>query len=179
HHVEALFQRLLPSRPLFRDRDAVAAELQDRRGLAGAEFDAAVGDKIERGNALGDARWMVVAGRHQHDAVAEPDLLGALRARGEEHFGRGGMGIFLEEVMLDLPRIVDADAVGEFDLLQCLAIDAMLGIRVPGTRQLMFVENAELHRPCSCGASPSLRYAVMKRSTRFSSGGRIWGWVKI
>ena len=67
------------------------------------------------------------------------------------------MGIFLEEMVLDLPGVIDADAVGELDLFQRFAIDAVLRIGVPGARDLMFVEDAEFHRFISCGAGPSLR----------------------
>jgi hypothetical protein len=28
------------------------------------------------------------------------------------------VGVFIEEVVFDLPRIVDAEAVGEFDLIE-------------------------------------------------------------
>ncbi len=99
-------------------RHAVAAELEQGRALAGAQLDPAVGDQVERGDALGDARRVVVARRHQHDAVAEPDLLGALRAGGEEDLGRRGVRIFLEEVVLDLPDVVEAQPVGQLDLVE-------------------------------------------------------------
>ena len=55
------------------------------------------------------------------------------------------MGILLEEMVLDLPRVIDADAVGEFDLFQRFAIDSVLRISVPGSRNLMFVKDTELH----------------------------------
>ena len=45
-------------------------------------------------------------------------------------------------MVLDLPGVIDADAVGELDLFQRFAIDAMLRIGVPGARDLMFVEDA-------------------------------------
>ena len=110
HHVGALLDAPRATSALL-DRieaDIEAAELQQRSALAGAEFDAAVGDEIERGDALGDARRMIVARRHQADAVAEPDLLGALRAGGQENFRRGGVRIFLEKMVLDLPDVIDA-----------------------------------------------------------------------
>jgi len=56
--------------------------------------------------------------------VAEADALGALRARGQKHLRHRGMGIFLKEMVLDLPGVIDADAVGELDLFQRFAIDA-------------------------------------------------------
>ena len=42
------------------------------------------------------------------------------------------MGIFLKEMVLDLPRVIDADAVGEFDLFERLAINSVLGIIAQG-----------------------------------------------
>ena len=61
---------------------------------------------------------MIVGGRQQHDAVAEADIFGALAARGEENFRRGRMRILFEEVMLDFPHMIDAELVGEFDLIE-------------------------------------------------------------
>ena len=104
-----------------------AFHLQRRGGFAGAPFDAAVGHQVQRGDALGGAGRMVIVRRHQHDAVAKADVLGALRAGGEENLGRGGMRIFLQEVVLDLPDIFDAKLVGQFDLIQRLLIDAQFG----------------------------------------------------
>ena len=98
--------------------DAEAAELRLRARLAGAELDAAAGDQVERRDALGDARRVVEAGRDLHDAVAEPDVLGPLAGGGQEHLGRARVRVLLEEVVLDLPDVVDADLVGELDLLE-------------------------------------------------------------
>ena len=108
--VGALLDRLAPGRALDGHRHAVAAELGPGRAFAGAPFDAAVGNQVERRDALGDAGWMIVAGRHQHDAVAQPDLLGALRTGGEEDLGSRRVGVFLREVVLDLPDVVRSPA---------------------------------------------------------------------
>src|SRR6185312_5466747 len=85
------------------------------------------------------------AGRHQHDAVAEADVLGSLRTGGEEHFRRRRMRIFLEEVMLDLPGVVDAKLVGQLDLVERVLEELELVALVPRTRQLVLVEDSELH----------------------------------
>jgi hypothetical protein len=61
---------------------------------------------------------MVERRRCLDDAVAEADVLGALRRGGEEDLRRGRVAVFLEEVMLDFPDIVDAEGVGELDLLE-------------------------------------------------------------
>src|SRR5260370_5440192 len=122
-----------------------AAEFHQRGALAGAEFDAPVGDEIEGGDALGDPRRMVVFRRHQADAMAEADVLGALRARREEYFRRRGVRIFLEKMVLDFPGVVDAEFICEFDLIERLLEQAVLGLVIPRPRQLMLVENAEFH----------------------------------
>jgi hypothetical protein len=55
------------------------------------------------------------------------------------------MGILLQEMVFDLPRIVDAKAVGELHLFERFAIDSMLSISVPGSRNLVFIKDAEFH----------------------------------
>ena len=37
---------------------------------------------------------------------------------GEEHLGRRGVAVLLEEVVLDLPHVLDAELVGELDLVE-------------------------------------------------------------
>jgi len=44
------------------------------------------------------------------------------------------------------PRVVDADLVGDSDLLQGVLELVVFAHLVPGDRDLMFVEDAELHR---------------------------------
>ena len=102
---------------LFR-RDVEAAELQPRRALADAEFRPAVGDEVEHGHGFGRARGMVVVGDHLADAVAEPDALGARGGGGQEHLGGRAVRVFLEEVVLDRPGVVDAQPVGELHLVE-------------------------------------------------------------
>jgi hypothetical protein len=73
HHVGDLLRRLERHRPLLLGRDVEAVQLEARRPLADAEVDATVGDQVERGEALGGARGMVVLRDDLADAVAEPD----------------------------------------------------------------------------------------------------------
>ena len=47
--------------------------------------------------------------------------------------------------MLDLPRVVDPEPVGELDLLEGVVDQALLVVGLPGPRQLVLVEDAELH----------------------------------
>src|SRR5260370_19507930 len=127
-----------------------AAEFHQRGALAGAEFDAPVGDEIEGGDALGDPRRMVVFRRHQADAMTEANVFGALRARREEYLRRRGVRIFLEKMVLDFPSVIDAEFVGEFDLIERLLEQPALLALVPRPRQLMLVEKPEFH-----GRSPN------------------------
>ena len=55
------------------------------------------------------------------------------------------MGVLVEEVMLDLPRVVEAEAVGEHYLLQRLLEQAMLVAVAPWLGQLQLVEDPEAH----------------------------------
>ena len=79
------------------------------------------------------AGWLN-AGRDLHDAVPEPDLLGALAGRRQEHLGRARVRVLLEEVVLDLPHVVDADAVGELHLVERVGEQLLLGVLRPRPR---------------------------------------------
>jgi hypothetical protein len=70
----------------------MSTQFEDRCRFTGAEFDPPVRDEIERRDAFSDASRMIVAWRHEHDAVAEADALCALRARGN----KAAQGIPLE-----------------------------------------------------------------------------------
>ena len=118
HHPRDDVERLLPLRALGLAVDAEALELGAARGLAGAELDAPAGDEVEHRGGLGHARGMLVAGRQRQDPEAEADALRALRGGAEEDARGARVRVLLEEVVLDLPHGVEADAVGELDLLE-------------------------------------------------------------
>ena len=176
HHIGALLDCFGPLAAFLLERHAIAAEFEQGRRLAGAPLDPAVGHQIERRDPFGDARRMVVVRRHQRDAVAEADVLGPLRAGGEEHFRRRGMRILLQEVVLDLPGIVDAELVGEFDLVECVLEQLELVAVVPRPRQLMLVEDAETHggspRQLAFGVAAIAARCAMRRCC--SSGSQAW-----
>src|SRR6516165_11970528 len=65
------------------------------------------------------------------------------------------MRVFLEKVVLHLPGIVNAQAVRQLDLIQRVLEEAELGAWLPGTRQLMLVEDPEFHGRSFTG--PALR----------------------
>ena len=73
---------------------------------------------VERRDTLGDTGGMVVCRAASADAVAKPDLLRALPARGQENLRRRGMRVFLKEVVLDFPGVIDAELVGQLDLVE-------------------------------------------------------------
>ena len=136
---------LPPHRAPLGRLDPEALQLRARGRLAGAPVHAPVGDEVEGRQALGDPGGMVVARRHQDDAVPETDPSGTLRGRGQEDLGRRGVGIFLQEVVLDLPRVVDAQPIGQLDLGQRVLEELLLATRSPGPRQLVLVEDPESH----------------------------------
>ncbi len=113
------------------------------RRLAHPQIDPPARQQIERRHPLGDALRLV--GGELDDAMPQPDALGALAGRAEEHLGGGAMRILLEEMVLDHPDVVVAKPVGELHLSERLLEQVVLAARGPRTRQLQFVEDAELH----------------------------------
>jgi len=68
------------------------------------------------------------------------------RARGgEENFRRRRMRVFLQEMMLGRPYVIEAEAVGELDLLERILEELVFRIVSPWTRELMLIETANLH----------------------------------
>ena len=86
------------------------------RGFADAQLDAAMTQEVEGRDPFGDASGMVR--RQLDDAVPEPNVFCALRGRGQEDLGRGRMGVFLEEVVLDFPGVLITESVRELDLFE-------------------------------------------------------------
>ena len=59
------------------------------------------------------------------------------------------MRVFLQEVVLDRPRVVETQAVSQLDLGQRVLHQLALVVGAPGFRQLQLVEDAEFHRLAS------------------------------
>ena len=55
------------------------------------------------------------------------------------------MRVLLEEVVLDLPDVIDADLVRELDLLERVLQQFVLVALFPGSWELVLIEDAELH----------------------------------
>ena len=136
--------RLLPHVALVAHAPAEGMQLHRALPLAEAELDAAAAQQIQRADALGDADRVI--GRELDHPVAEPDALGALARRAEEHLRRRGVRVLLEEVVLHLPGIVVAEPVGQLDLRQRVLEQAILALPAPRPRKLMLVEDPESHR---------------------------------
>ena len=131
-HRHDAADRVFPDLALGLHVAAEAAEFGDRSGFTGAHLDAAIADKVEAGDAFGDTlRWI---GGELHDAVAEADVLRALRRRTEEHFRRRRVRVFLKEVVFDFPGVVVAKLVGQLHLIECVLIELPFIVRPPWAR---------------------------------------------
>ena len=144
-HVGRLLDALEPHLALLVDRNPEALDLLSRGRLSGAEVHPAVRDQVQRRDAFGDTRGVVVARGHHHDAGSEPNSLRALGAGGQKHLGRRRMRVLLEKVVLDLPGVIDPEPVGQFDLVQRLLEELLFASLDPRPRELVFVEDPELH----------------------------------
>ena len=79
--------------------------------------------------------------------MSEPDPAGSLAGGGEEHLGRARVRVLLEEVVLDLPQVVDPEPVGELHLVERVAQELALVELAIHAGQLMLIEDAEPHEP--------------------------------
>jgi hypothetical protein len=77
--------------------------------------------------------------------MGDANIFGALADGPKEHFGRGTMRIFLQEVMLDLPHEIEAEPIAEFDLLQRLPVDIVFAAVIPRPWHLHFKMQTEFH----------------------------------
>jgi hypothetical protein len=96
---------------------------------------------------------MVVIRDDLTDTVAESNALGAACGAGEEYFRCRRVGVFVEEMVLDFPRVVETQTVRENDLVEGLLKESVLVALVPRFRKLQFVENAKSQSssPCRVG----------------------------
>src|SRR5258705_2430523 len=106
-------------------------------------------------------------GGELENAVAKPDLLGALAGGGEKGFRRGRMRIFFQEMMFHDPGVVIAEPVGGLELRQRILVEPKLVALFPRARQLELVKDAEFHdasRECllfsSSGSPMSLKSSL-------------------
>ena len=126
--------------------------LLHRGGATGAPLDPARGEDVDGGHLLGHPhRWPEGVGEERHPE-SQPDLLGDLGERPEHDLGGRAVGAALAEVVLDVPGGLEAQAVGQADLLEGLAVGALLGLALPDgvgpgpwPRDVDLVEQVELH----------------------------------
>jgi hypothetical protein len=90
---------------------------------------------------------------HEGDAEPETEVLGALREGADDHLGGGGVGAALTEVVLHVPRRVEAEGVGQLDLLERLLVGLLLHLPLaprvrlgPGLGDVDLVEQIQFHR---------------------------------
>ena len=82
--------------------------------------------------------------------MAQADVLRALAGCGEEDLRGRGVRVLLEEVVLDLEHVVEAELVRQFHLVEGVFQELVLLIRVPlllvaRPGQLVLVEETEFH----------------------------------
>jgi hypothetical protein len=98
-----------------------------RAAFANAEMQAAVGQKVECGDALGHFD-RVVHGHGQADhAVTNVNARRPAGDEGQESFRRGHVGVLRERRMLHGPDAIEAEFVGEQTLLDHVLEHAVLG----------------------------------------------------
>ena len=74
--------------------------------------------------------------------------------------------------MLDLPHVVDAERVRELDLLERVLDQLLLAVRLPRARELVLVEDAELHATAPSAGRQSPRAWNSSRSSSARAGCR-------
>ncbi len=102
--------------------------------------------RVTRRDPLGHTRGVVEARRQLHDAVPEADVLRPLRGRRQEHLRRARVRVLLEEVVLDLPDVVEPEPVGQLDLVERVVQQLLERAVGPRPRHLELVEQSEAHR---------------------------------
>ena len=143
--------------------------------------------EVERRDALRDARRMVVAAAAS-STMPCPRRIRFVRcgAGGEEHLGRRGVRVLLEEVVLDLPGVVDARAGRRARPARAPRwTSCARSPSLPRPRQLVLVEDPELHAGdatrvardrSSCGGEvvPQGVHHEARRGRARRASGRCW-----
>ena len=107
---------ILPDGALVAEAPIEGVQLGDRRSFSDPEFNAAMAEQIQGGDTFGYTGRMV--GGELDDPVGQANFLGALAGGGKEDFRCGRVGIFLQKVMLYLPREVVAKTIGQFNFVE-------------------------------------------------------------
>ena len=145
-HARDRVQGLLPLGPLLLPIDAERSQLHLRASLAGAELDPAAGDQVERRHPLGHPRRVVDGRGSLDDPVAEADAARALAGGGKKDLRGARVRVLLQEVVLDLPDVVEPEPVGQLHLLESVGQQPALIELARDAGELVLVEEAEPHR---------------------------------
>ncbi len=88
------------------------------------------------------AGWLVVSWQ-----MPWPSRICLVRwlAAARKDSGAGECEVLFQEVMLDLPRVIVAALISQFDLIQRVLVERQFVIRAPGAGQLQLVKNAKFH----------------------------------
>ena len=144
-HAGDRVQRLLPLGSLLLAIDAEPPQLHLRAALAGPELHPATGDQVERRHPLGHPRGVVDGRGGLNDPVSEADAARALAGGGQEDLRGARVRVLLQEVVLDLPDVVDPQPVGQLHLLERVGQQlGFVGLAF-GAGELVLVEEAEPH----------------------------------
>jgi hypothetical protein len=127
HQLDDDVERLVEHAPLLGRLDPDLDRVVDQRARSDAEHGAAARHVVELHHAAGERERVVIGQRD--DAGAEPDVAGALRRAGDEHF-RAGDDLEAAGMMLADPGLV---------IIQPVEVDQKLHIAVE-TEQRIFVE---------------------------------------
>ena len=144
-HAGDRVQGLLPLGSLLLPIDPEPAQLDLRASLAGAELHPAAGDQVEGRHPLGHPSRVVDGRRGLDDPVSEADAAGALAGGGEEDLRGARVRVLLQEVVLDLPDVVDPEPVGQLHLLESVGQQPALVGLARGAGELVLVEEAKPH----------------------------------
>jgi hypothetical protein len=144
--------RFLPHLTLVAHAPVERMQLDRTLALAEPQLHAATGEQVERGHALGHADGVI--GGQLDDPVPEADATRALAGGTQEHFGGRAVRVLLQEVVLDGPRVIEAELIGQLDLGQRVLQHLVLALLTPRPGNLHLVENSELHArsPLPAGA---------------------------
>ena len=133
--------------PLFSEPNVEGMELRGVGSFSHPEFDSTARNDVEGRDLFGDPPRVV--GGEVFYPVADSDLVGPGRDRGQEDLGRRIVAVLLEEVVLRGPDHVIAESIGQDRLLDRLVEGANLRIWIPRLGYLDLEEQSEFHLPTS------------------------------
>ncbi len=100
--------------------------------------------------------------------MADADLLGPRRDRAVEDARGGGEGVLVEEVVLDGPDGVEAEPVGQLDLLERVVERGHRAVLSPGPRDGQLVHQGELHQRAPVATGETLPWCRDSSNTATS-----------